>query len=208
MPSLRRAYRCDPAAMSGLRGRCPAGEKSCPSCGGNIKPEAKKCKHCGHWVNERSVEAETGNDEYENDKGRTVPSEIAQDILVYGLSRAGIMVKYELTSAEADSYIRAMAGQGLLSKKNALRLIGGNVLVAPPVQPSPMSVLSVAAGISGLLSFLIVPAPIGLLISCLAIRESRKRKGESGAGPAWFGIISGLLGTFILVVLLLAQTPK
>lgn len=40
--------------------------KKCPYCGGEIKAEAKKCKHCGEWLNPIETKLETPKieDEY------------------------------------------------------------------------------------------------------------------------------------------------
>ena len=32
--------------------------KTCPYCGGEILEVAKKCKHCGHWLNDNQPKVE------------------------------------------------------------------------------------------------------------------------------------------------------
>ncbi len=65
--------------------------------------------------------------------------------------------------------------------------------------PVGRSGLAIAAGYLGLFSFLVVPAPIALFISVLAIRDIQKNPKAHGMGRAVFGLIMGVLGTIALV---------
>jgi hypothetical protein len=65
---------------------------------------------------------------------------------------------------------------------------------------------AIAAGYLGLFSMVILPAPIALIISVIAIREIRKSAGSQhpkhGMGRAIFGLIMGILGTAVLLLIL------
>ncbi len=62
---------------------------------------------------------------------------------------------------------------------------------------------AIAAGYLGLFSLIVIPAPLALLISVVAIRDIRKSKSSEhpkhGMGRAIFGLIMGVLGTVILL---------
>ena len=66
---------------------------------------------------------------------------------------------------------------------------------------------AIAAGYLGLLAFIIIPAPLALIVSIIAIldvQKSRKTgKPKHGMGRAVFGLIVGFLGTVILIVSLI-----
>lgn len=63
---------------------------------------------------------------------------------------------------------------------------------------------AIAAGYLGLFSFLVIPAPISLIISLIAlvdIQRSRKTaRPKYGLGRSIFGLIMGILGTLILIL--------
>ncbi|MDB5299006.1 MAG: hypothetical protein JWO87_669, partial [Phycisphaerales bacterium] len=59
---------------------------------------------------------------------------------------------------------------------------------------------AIAAGYLGLFSVLIVPAPIALIISILAIRDMKLHPEKHGMGRAIFGMIMGIPGTVVLTV--------
>ena len=89
---------------------------------------------------------------------------------------------------------------------------------APPYPPHPRDVgqdaamrwlipvgrsgWAIAAGYLGLFSVLLVPAPIAVIISLIAIRDLKKPPGQHGMGRAVFGLIAGILGTLALVFVL------
>ena len=62
---------------------------------------------------------------------------------------------------------------------------------------------AIAAGYAGLFSFLVLPAPLALLLGIVAVRHVR-RSGRGGMGRAVFGIVMGALGTVLLVGLVVA----
>lgn len=68
---------------------------------------------------------------------------------------------------------------------------------------------AIAAGYLGLFSLVLLPAPISLIVSLVAIREIRRSRGTSqpkyGMGRAAFGLVMGILGTALLG--LMAVTP-
>lgn len=61
---------------------------------------------------------------------------------------------------------------------------------------------AIAAGYLGLFGFLIIPAPLALIVSIIAIIHIRKSVGtekpKHGMGRAIFGLIVGVLGTAVL----------
>jgi hypothetical protein len=66
---------------------------------------------------------------------------------------------------------------------------------------------AIAAGYLGLFGLVIVPAPLALIVSIIAIIDIRKSKGTAnpkhGMGRAIFGLIVGIIGTAILLLALL-----
>ena len=66
---------------------------------------------------------------------------------------------------------------------------------------------AIAAGYLGLFGLAIVPAPLALIISIVAIMDIRKSKTtgkpKHGMGRAVFGIIVGIVGTLVLLGMLL-----
>ena len=63
---------------------------------------------------------------------------------------------------------------------------------------------SIAAGYLGLFSVLLVPAPLALAISLIAIADLRKDPSKHGMGRAVFGLVMGLLGTLALVAMIIS----
>jgi hypothetical protein len=65
---------------------------------------------------------------------------------------------------------------------------------------------AIAAGYLGLFSLIVIPAPLALVISIVAILDIRKSKSaphpKHGMGRAIFGLIMGLLGTTALLLVL------
>lgn len=66
---------------------------------------------------------------------------------------------------------------------------------------------AIAAGYLGLFSLIVLPAPIALIISLVAIRHIRKHRNDAhpkhGMGRAIFGLIMGVLGTGVIVFFLI-----
>jgi hypothetical protein len=58
---------------------------------------------------------------------------------------------------------------------------------------------AIAAGYLGLFSLLILPAPIALIISIVAIRDIKRHPETHGLGRAVFGLIMGIGGTVVLI---------
>jgi hypothetical protein len=71
---------------------------------------------------------------------------------------------------------------------------------------------AIAAGYLGLFSLIILPAPIALVISTIAIWDIRRSKNtdqpKHGMGRAIFGLIMGILGTAFLLVGLFATVLR
>ena len=78
--------------------------------------------------------------------------------------------------------------------------------------PVGRSTWAIAAGYLGLFGLIIVPAPIALIVSIIAVRDIQKSKktGETkhGMGRAIFGLIVGVVGTVLLIVGLVAVAMK
>ena len=68
---------------------------------------------------------------------------------------------------------------------------------------------AIAAGYLGLFGLLILPAPLALIISIIAICDIRKSKTtgkpKHGMGRAIFGLIVGIIGTATLAVMLISS---
>ena len=62
---------------------------------------------------------------------------------------------------------------------------------------------AIAAGYFGLFSFLVLPAPVSLVLSLIALQDIRKNPGKLGKGRAIFGLVMGVLGTLLLVWILI-----
>jgi hypothetical protein len=71
---------------------------------------------------------------------------------------------------------------------------------------------AIAAGYLGLFSLIILPAPIALVISIVAILDIRKSRASEhpkhGMGRAIFGLIMGILGTVIMSFVLLGMLMR
>ncbi len=71
---------------------------------------------------------------------------------------------------------------------------------------------AIAAGYLGLFGLVILPAPLALIVSIVAIRDIRKSKGAAspkyGMGRAIFGLIIGVCGTGVLIAILLKGVFK
>jgi Domain of unknown function (DUF4190) len=65
---------------------------------------------------------------------------------------------------------------------------------------------AIAAGYLGLFALVIIPAPLALIVSLVAIRDIRRSQRSAhpkhGMGRAVFGLITGSLGTLVLSYLL------
>ena len=76
--------------------------------------------------------------------------------------------------------------------------------------PVGRSLWAIAAGYLGLFALIILPAPLALVVSIIAIWDIQKSRSASqpkyGMGRAVFGLITGLLGTAFLVFLLLSRS--
>jgi len=64
---------------------------------------------------------------------------------------------------------------------------------------------AIAAGYLGLFSFVLLPAPISLVVALIAISDIRKNPEKHGMGRAIFGLVMGILGTVVLVFGLVAM---
>jgi hypothetical protein len=89
---------------------------------------------------------------------------------------------------------------------------------APPFVPPPRAIgddagmrlllpvgrsgWALAAGYLGLISVLLLPAPLAVLCGILAIRDIKKHPDRHGMGRAIFGLVLGGLGTVLLVAML------
>ncbi|WP_395738134.1 DUF4190 domain-containing protein [Prosthecobacter sp.] len=71
---------------------------------------------------------------------------------------------------------------------------------------------AIAAGYLGLFGLVILPAPLALIISIVAIRDIRKSKRtpnpKHGMGRAIFGLIVGVAGTAVLISMIVAGALK
>ena len=61
--------------------------------------------------------------------------------------------------------------------------------------PVGRSGLAIAAGYLGLLSIILVVAPVAVIVSVLAIRDIKRNPKKMGMGRAIFGLVMGILGS-------------
>jgi hypothetical protein len=71
------------------------------------------------------------------------------------------------------------------------------------VIPTDRSALAIVAGYLGLFALVVVPAPLALLVGVLALLDLRRRPHLLGRGRAWFGVVTGAVGTVVFLSLLL-----
>jgi hypothetical protein len=96
--------------------------------------------------------------------------------------------------------------------KKVIQQVGQKVRVVDPGDSAAMrmllpvgrSGLAIAAGYAGLFAFLILPAPIALVLGILAVIDLRKNPEKHGMGRAVFGLVIGALGTALLVFVALS----
>ncbi len=70
--------------------------------------------------------------------------------------------------------------------------------------PVGRSGLAIAAGYAGLISPILLPAPIALLLGILAIRDIRRNPNKHGMGRAVFGLVMGIIFSVVLAVGIIA----
>ena len=77
------------------------------------------------------------------------------------------------------------------------------------LMPVGRSGWAIAAGYLGLFAFLLVPAPLALIVSIIAIRDIKRSRGAAhpkhGMGRAIFGLVIGVLGTLLLLAILIGK---
>jgi len=82
----------------------------------------------------------------------------------------------------------------------------GDTTLERMLLPVGRSGWAIAAGYLGLFSLIVLPAPIALIVSIIAIIHIRKSRADAhrkyGMGRAIFGLIMRLLGTGLIVVYL------
>jgi hypothetical protein len=73
--------------------------------------------------------------------------------------------------------------------------------------PAGLSAWAIAAGYLGLFSILLLPAPLAIVFSILAIRDIKKNPHLHGMSRASFGLVMGI-GCTILGLILLIRAAK
>ncbi|MCA9333459.1 DUF4190 domain-containing protein [Candidatus Saccharibacteria bacterium] len=73
------------------------------------------------------------------------------------------------------------------------------------ILPVGRSGWAIASGYLGLISVLILPAPLAVLTGLLAVREIRRNPAKLGMGRAIFGIVLGTLGSLAMVAILISS---
>ena len=74
--------------------------------------------------------------------------------------------------------------------------------------PVGRSAWAIAAGYLGLFCLCILPAPVAVIISVVAINELRRDKSKHGMGRAVFGLVAGILGCIGGLVILISLVTK
>ena len=72
------------------------------------------------------------------------------------------------------------------------------------VLPVGRSGWAIAAGYLGLFALLLLPAPIALVVSLVAARDLKKHPELHGWGRTIFGLITGFLGSIVLLLMVIA----
>ena len=80
------------------------------------------------------------------------------------------------------------------------------------ILPVGRSGWAIAAGYLGLFGLIILPAPLALIVSLIAIDDIRKHRQDPspkhGLGRAVFGLIVGILGTAALLLIIVANYTR
>ncbi|HVC96421.1 MAG TPA: DUF4190 domain-containing protein [Pirellulales bacterium] len=76
------------------------------------------------------------------------------------------------------------------------------------ILPVGRSLWAIAAGYFGLFSFIVLPAPIALILGTVAIWDIKKHPEKHGMGRAIFGLVMGILGTGLLTMFIIAGVFK
>lgn len=67
---------------------------------------------------------------------------------------------------------------------------------------------AIASGYLGLISVMMIPAPLAVFTGIMAIREIKRNPKKHGMGRAVFGIVMGALGTIALVFVGIAMLSE
>ena len=73
------------------------------------------------------------------------------------------------------------------------------------VMPVGRSGWAISAGYAGLFALVVVPAPLALVLGLVAVWDLRKHPEKKGWGRTIFGLVTGVLGTGLLVYLWLTN---
>jgi hypothetical protein len=76
------------------------------------------------------------------------------------------------------------------------------------ILPVGRSLWAIAAGYFGLFSFIVLPAPIALILGIVAIWDIKKHPEKHGMGRAIFGLVMGILGTGLLAIAMIAALSR
>ena len=69
-----------------------------------------------------------------------------------------------------------------------------------PVNRAP---LAIVAGYLGIFSLLLIPGPIAVAVSVVALRQLKSTPDVGGRGRAWFGLVAGSVASLILLIIVL-----
>jgi len=69
-----------------------------------------------------------------------------------------------------------------------------------PVNRAP---LAIVAGYLGLFSLLLLPGPVAVVVSVMALRQLKTKPDVGGRGRAWFGLIAGSIASLSLLIIVL-----
>ncbi|MGA2500130.1 MAG: DUF4190 domain-containing protein [Tepidisphaeraceae bacterium] len=65
---------------------------------------------------------------------------------------------------------------------------------------------AIAAGYAGLFAIVVLPAPLAVILSIIAMVDMKRHPEKHGMGRAIFGLTTGLLGTAGLIMLIVTKT--
>ena len=78
----------------------------------------------------------------------------------------------------------------------------GDDAVVRMLIPVGRSIWAIAAGYLGLISVLLLPAPIALILGILAVRDIKRHPEKHGMGRAIFGLVMGGLFSLVLAFII------
>lgn len=125
---------------------------------------------------------------------------------------SGHLFPNDLACPAGGSSWQPLAAMMSLPPTGAVQDLGQNAGMRM-ILPVGRSGWAIAAGYLGLFAFVVLPAPLALLIAIIAIVDIRKHRNDPsprhGMGRAVFGLVTGAVGTVVLALIIASRyLPK